>query len=177
MPQPPAYSPAEVIVSGQRLEASAGVVTQASLHASLGGRGMPSTAWRMWNEYVELRGPWTPPAPSVDPARSGLSESADRAYAEAAARVLAFGVMMRDEADEKHALRAAQTMRMQDDALAAAARLARDLERTRAELDASRQEIDDERAARRPFAFNPAVQGPASSWTPRPVDCRCASRA
>jgi hypothetical protein len=166
MPQPPAYSPAEVILAGQKLEATAGIVTQSALHASLGGRGMPSTAWRIWSEYAELRGPWKPPAPSADPGDAKLSDKAGRAFADVVARMLAFGELMRDETEATHALRAAQTMRAQDDLLAKSARLAEELEEKVAEIDELQNALEQKRAARNSHAITLPLRGPASTWTP-----------
>jgi hypothetical protein len=178
MPQPPAYAPAEIILAGQKLETATGVVTQASLHAALGGRGMPSTAWRVWSEYVELRGPWKPPAPCADPERSQLSAKASQAFSTALAAVLAFGELMRDETAETHALRGAQALRAQDDLLAASARLSRELEQKCAENAELREALDRERQgaerASQPFAL--AACGPASSWAPRSLHALVAAQ-
>jgi hypothetical protein len=164
MPQPPAYSPAEIILAGQKLEAAGAGVSQSSLHVALGGRGMPSTAWRVWDDYVTLRGPWTPPAPSTDPVRAGLSETAASGYAKAVDAVLAFGALMRDETAETHALRAAQTMRGQDELLATSARLGRDLERKDAEIAALRAELREVRAMCAAPVVGFTVRGPTSTW-------------
>ncbi|SEA17071.1 hypothetical protein [Rubrimonas cliftonensis] len=166
MPQPPAYGAAEVILAGQKLEATGAAVSQSSLHVALGGRGMPSTAWRAWTEYTELRGPWTPPAPSTDSGRAGLSKTAALGYANAVAAILAFGELMRDETEETHALRAAQTMRAQDDVLATSARLGRELERRDAEIATLRAELDAARASQIKPSIGFAVRGPASTWCP-----------
>lgn len=169
MPQPAAYSPAEVILAGQKLEATGAALSQSSLHVALGGRGMPSTAWRVWEDYVKLRGPWTPPAPSMDPVRAGLSETAARSYATAVAAIFAFGELMRDETEETHALRAAQAMRAQDDVLATSARLGRELEEKNAEIAALRAELDAARAAGKAPVMGFATRGPASTWRAPPI--------
>jgi hypothetical protein len=69
MPQPRAYSDDEIIAAGERLAAS-GPVDRRVLHAELGGRGDPNTAWRVWRRHAGGLGSLSVGSPSdVAPAR------------------------------------------------------------------------------------------------------------